>query len=144
MKALLLSMLTLLFLLGCSSSSSNGPTAPIIEENEAIQAIEHNNDSDSPVTDIEPGEPLCFTENFGWVELANPSGRPVRVEIGTQISVLVPAGSELTVQVGAGWHELTWRPDKQMPYSEPVPVGTCDTTQKTFSPAFAYKATAKQ
>lgn len=143
MKALLLTMLTLLFLIGCSSEDSSlSPTQPpIIEENEAIQAIESYND-DSPISDIEPGEPLCLTENFGWVRLSNPCGSPVRVSIGTQVTITVAAASELTVRVNAGWHQLTWRPNKQMPYTEPVAVVTCDTTEKAFNVSQGHRANA--
>lgn len=145
MKALLLTMLTLLVLIGCSSEESTyNPTQPtIIEENEAIQAIENDN-GDRPVTDIEPGEPLCLTENFGWVELSNPQGRPVRVDIGTDISVTVAAGSDLIIEVDAGWHELTWQTKHQRPYTELVPVSTCDTTEITYQAGMSYKARAMQ
>ncbi|MBL0061922.1 MAG: hypothetical protein IPP40_10740 [bacterium] len=65
-------LLMILLIIGCSSNWGTNSTDQEYEATAAALA-QTNDASVSPVTEIEPGTPLCETENFGYLELRNSS-----------------------------------------------------------------------
>ncbi|MBK6767098.1 MAG: hypothetical protein IPG71_12590 [bacterium] len=143
MKVFCLSTLALLVFLGCSSNVSTNPLASDAEFAATLTATDDASAS-SPITEIEPEEPLCETEHYGYIKLINMSRILVRCTVGNDIFVDIAPHADMNVQADEGWQNVTWSAGGQLSYTEAVPVPTCKTILKTFSMAQACAERAMQ
>ena len=143
MKALFLSTLALLVFLGCSSNVSTNPLASDAESAAAL-AVSEDASTSSPVTEIEPEEPLCETEHFGYIRLVNTCSRVVHCTVGESIFVDITPYAAMTVQADEGFRDVIWSAGGQLAYIEQVPVPMCKTIVKEFSMAKACAERAMQ
>lgn len=132
MKSIPFLLMTLL-IIGCSSTWSTNSSDQEYEAVEAVQ-LESYETGEIPVSDIEPGTPLCETEHFGYVELKNSSRHPVRAVIGEDISVVILPNVPNTVQVSMGIREVHWWPNDNSYYSSTVYIPQCKSTANEFDP----------
>ncbi|MCB1058693.1 MAG: hypothetical protein KDB65_00545 [Calditrichaeota bacterium] len=132
--------LPLLLLVGCSADMATQPTAP---DNATVQA-QYPNEKDVPIMDIEPGDPLCETNNTGFAELTNPCRHAITCVIGNQYSFVVNPGETITEVIITGAHEIQWWGGCQGHYTAPLLISKCKTTTSRFEQAKANRNPAIQ
>lgn len=124
-------LLMILLIIGCSSNWGTNSTDQEYETT-AVALAQTNDASLSPVTEIEPGTPLCEIEYFGYLELKNSSRMPVRCVIGGDISVTVQPNIPNRVQVPMGYHEVQWWQNEHSYYTCTAVVAKCKATTNEF------------
>lgn len=137
MKAMFVT-LSLILVFGCSSNWSTNPSEQSSEATESSATL-HDGDLQYRLSDIEPQELPCETNETGILELTNPMNTSIHCYVNFDELIEIPAHSQYSLVIGRGAYIVQWWPTSISHYDDEVIVTMCETMQLSLNPRRACK-----